>query len=67
MFHINFNLHSNLFILIPLQHLAIPNHVNNLHSNLFILIHKGLDIATPSADLHSNLFILIHFKSIRRY
>ena len=46
MFHINFNLHSNLFILIPLQHLAIPNHVNNLHSNLFILIRKAIKKAS---------------------
>ena len=51
------NLHSNLFILIPLQHLAIPNHVNNLHSNLFILIRNDLKNYKHTEEIYILIYL----------
>ena len=55
------NLHSNMFLLIPVS--AIPGQElkhRNLHSNMFLLIlNLSFVLFQTSPDLHSNMFLLI--------
>ena len=60
-----YNLHSNLFILILLQVLLFLFFHYHLHSNLFILIQAYSEpLHLDLNNLHSNLFILIREKQI---
>ena len=57
------NLHSNMFLLIPLTRVISSKVRTHLHSNMFLLIQRlAEDILFDCCHLHSNMFLLIQRK-----
>ena len=54
------NLHSTMFLLIPMKNIQIPIELFYLHSTMFLLIQPITDNAPElSLYLHSTMFLLI--------